>query len=239
MTAIARTAVSFAGWRAFGLLMSLYAVLVTASSAYAANQVSYRDGKLWLAVEETPAEAVFAVVAKRTGMTIVAPAGLTEKRLSITAAGVSVEAAIARILRAAGYSNYVLVYEADGRAGRLVVLDGDRQPSRSGTSVYPQGGEATRVVPAAISPAPRSLAERVLEDGKARPPAADPRAARSPSPMPPQAPQAIRQQIAAWKTLNAAERHEVHQYIKRLPFAERAELTVYLRHHVFGRPLHD
>ena len=234
------------GRRRIATTIASCAVVLSASWAHGASEVSYRDGKLWLAVEETPAETVFAAVSKRTGMTIVAPRGLGQTLINVTAAGVPLQAAIERMLRPVGYSNYILVYESDGRAGRLVILDRDREPPRTASPISPVSGEPMPSARSVTTAAWRSLAERTLaapHEFRNMPApvgaTATPASSSAPSRAAPQAPRPLRQQIGAWKTLNAAERREVREHIRRLPFEERVEMTIRLRQHALGLSLDE
>jgi hypothetical protein len=228
-------------------MLSTSTLIAGESVADAATDVSYRDGKLWLALDETPAYVAFAAVSTRTGLTIEAPPSVGQKPVSMTAAGIPVQEAIDRLLRLAGHANYVLVYEPDGRAGRLVIVEGDRESSRPANRVtLPTGvGAPTiagstrgtlRSVNQASSDRLQAAARETNTPAVLMTPAATTRSFDSLSPSPPHAAQPIREQLAAWKTLSAAERHRVQEYIKRLPFSDRVEVTLYLRHHILGRP---
>jgi len=204
--------------------------LSLAPGVSAASEVSYRDGRLWFDVVETPTAAVLAAVSKSTGLTVVAPDSVTVRRVSVRAAGLSVEAAIDRILRGAGYPSHVMIYERNDQLRELIILE-------------PHGGRSRHELTmrhGAIMPADATLPTR-RTDGDEHP-ASVGRAGAASAAMTQATPgraESLAQHLTAWSTLNAAERRQVRRDLQRLPFQQRLELTLRHRRDALGLLIED
>lgn len=230
---IARTTIPSA--RRAGMIVSALAVgalLLTESGASAASEVKYRDGKLWLEVDDIPAAAMFSLVSKTTGMTIVVPDSVAGRRVSVRASGVPLQAAMDGVLRVLGPVSYVIIYGRDGQAGRLIVLDARTERSRHDTAIARVGAEPAATSTSTARSAGGDVAGRSTPGGGAASAAPSRSAASS-------AGDSVRQQINEWKTLTAAERRGVLQQLQQLPRQDRIEATLRYRHHVLGHPIAD
>jgi hypothetical protein len=118
------------------LVLLTCCVVLPVSEADAQGWVEYQNGKLSMAFEQAPVELVVALIREETGMLVVLPPAARGKFLSERVNALPPEAAVQRILRALGLSNFVLLYDGAGRAERLIVLEpGSDAPGMLGAAL--------------------------------------------------------------------------------------------------------
>ena len=118
------------------LVLLTCCVVLPVSEADAQGWVEYQNGKLSMAFEQAPMDLVVALIREETGMLVVLPPAARGKFLSVRVNALPPEAAVQRILRALGLSNFVLLYDRAGRAERLIVLEpGSDAPGMLGAAL--------------------------------------------------------------------------------------------------------
>lgn len=140
-------------------------LLAAAIPALAGTAIVTSRGDLLTArfTQVTAAEA-FAALRDATGVEVILPPILGEAALTTTVEGVTLQAAVRRILEVLGLTDFVLVFEADGRAERLVVHASASAARAAGTArALPAApGPASVQVPAAF-PAPMRKEKKIEE----------------------------------------------------------------------------
>lgn len=107
----------------FAMGMMLSPALGLAAEPAEAGRVSYQDGRLSVAFEETPVEVAFEAIRAATRIEVVFPAAVQGKTLTARVEGLGLEAALRRLLRALGLESFVLVYDGSGVIRRLIALE--------------------------------------------------------------------------------------------------------------------
>lgn len=106
--------------------------------------VDYQDGMLSVTFAQTPAAAAFEAIRAKTGLRVVLPGDVLGKALTARIEGVVLEEAVRRLLRALGLESFALVYEPDGQAGRLVLLESAPGRPAPGPAAVPPAAVAER-----------------------------------------------------------------------------------------------
>ena len=84
--------------------------------------VEYRDGEISVAFEQTPVVVALNVIEASTGFQIVVPAAVENKLVNLRLHRLPLEPAFRSLISSIGFSNFALMYDADGRPHRAVVL---------------------------------------------------------------------------------------------------------------------
>ncbi len=118
--------------RTYSLTISLLAAFVLLSSTSAAGQnnsddfyrqwVDYRDGEISVDFDQTPIPFALYAIQVRTGFQIVIPSPSEPRVLNLRLQRQPLEPAIRSLISTIGYKNFALLYDANGRPSRAVVL---------------------------------------------------------------------------------------------------------------------
>jgi hypothetical protein len=112
-------------------LLSSVVLMVLAGGASAAPRVEFRDGRLTIAAEDEPVDAVLQAVGEAAGLEVPSLASDDE-----TFSGRLTAVPLADVLRRLlGRRSFVLLYDADGAAERLVLLGSPEAPPRTAAVV--------------------------------------------------------------------------------------------------------
>jgi hypothetical protein len=84
--------------------------------------VEYRDGEISVAFEQTPVVVALNVIEAWTGFQIVVPAAVESKLVNLRLNRLALEPAFRSLISSIGFSNFALMYDANGRPRRAVVL---------------------------------------------------------------------------------------------------------------------
>jgi hypothetical protein len=85
--------------------------------------VEYRDGEISVAFEQTPVVVALSVIEASTGFQIIVPAAVENNLVNLRLHRLPLEPAFRSLISSIGFSNFALMYDADGRPHRAVVLD--------------------------------------------------------------------------------------------------------------------
>ena len=85
--------------------------------------VKYRDGEISVAFEQTPVVVALNVIEASTGFQIIVPAAVESKLVNLRLNRLPLEPAFRSLISSIGFSNFALMYDANGRPHRAVVLD--------------------------------------------------------------------------------------------------------------------
>jgi len=91
--------------------------------AFSHEAVEYRDGEISVAFEQTPVVVALNVIEASTGFQIIVPAAVESKLVNLRFHRRPLEPAFRSLISSIGFSNFALIYDADGRPRRAVVLD--------------------------------------------------------------------------------------------------------------------
>jgi hypothetical protein len=97
-----------------------------APPALAGVQVQVDDGRISAVLEDAPVPDALAALKRAGGPEIVLPEAARSRSLTLTVERVRLEEFVRRLLQALDLGGFALVYEADGAAGRVVVVDRSR-----------------------------------------------------------------------------------------------------------------
>jgi len=84
--------------------------------------VEYRDGEISVAFEQTPVVVALNVIEARTGFQIIVPAAVENQLVNLRLNRLPLEPAFRSLISSIGFSNFALMYDANGRPHRAVVL---------------------------------------------------------------------------------------------------------------------
>lgn len=84
--------------------------------------VEYRDGEISVAFEQTPVVVALNVIEARTGFQIIVPAAAENQLVSLRLDRLALEPAFRSLISSIGFRNFALMYDANGRPHRAVVL---------------------------------------------------------------------------------------------------------------------
>ena len=93
--------------------------------------VEYWDGEISVAFEQTPVVVALNVIEARTGLQIIVPAAAENKLVSLRLNRLPLEPAFRSLISSIGFSNFALMYDANGRLHRAVVLGAQPQVNAS------------------------------------------------------------------------------------------------------------
>lgn len=105
------------------------ALLVAMVAAFPATglageaRVRVHEGLVSATFEAALASEALAAIGRATGVEVMVPPSVQGRALTLTVESVSVERFLGRVLAALGLAGFALVYEPDGRVGRLLVVD--------------------------------------------------------------------------------------------------------------------
>jgi hypothetical protein len=91
--------------------------------AFSHEAVEYRDGEISVAFEQTPVVVALSVIEASTGFQIIVPAAVENNLVNLRLHRLPLEPAFRSLISSIGFSNFALMYDADGRPHRAVVLD--------------------------------------------------------------------------------------------------------------------
>ncbi|MBI2181284.1 MAG: hypothetical protein HYU31_10775 [Deltaproteobacteria bacterium] len=84
--------------------------------------VEYRDGEISVAFEQTPVVVALNVIEASTGFQIIVPAAVEGKLVNLRLYRLPLEPAFRSLISSIGFSNFAMMYDADGRPHRAVVV---------------------------------------------------------------------------------------------------------------------
>lgn len=146
------------GLRRFLPALLVLAPLVAAPVQAGTAIVTTRGDLITARFTDVTAAEAFAALREATGVEVVLPAGVGEARLTADVEGLSVQAAVRPLLEVLGLTDFVLIFEADGRAERLVV---------HATARVPRGAEPAQTLPAAAAAPPELVPPMSPEEEQA------------------------------------------------------------------------
>ncbi len=85
--------------------------------------MGYRDGELSVTFEQTPVAVALNFIEASTGFQIIVPAAVESKLVNLRLNRLPLEPAFRSLISSIGFSNFALMYDANGRPNRAVVLD--------------------------------------------------------------------------------------------------------------------
>lgn len=85
--------------------------------------MGYRDGELSVTFEQTPVVVALNVIEAWTGFQIVVPSAVESKLVNLRLNRSPLEPAFRSLISSIGFSNFALMYDANGRPHRAVVLE--------------------------------------------------------------------------------------------------------------------
>ncbi|MDP2606570.1 MAG: hypothetical protein Q8S00_28865 [Deltaproteobacteria bacterium] len=85
--------------------------------------MGYRDGEISVTFEQTPVVVALNVIEAWTGFQIIVPAAVESKLVNLRLNRLPLEPAFRSLISSIGFSNFALMYDANGRPNRAVVLD--------------------------------------------------------------------------------------------------------------------
>jgi len=91
--------------------------------AFSHEAVEYRDGEISVAFQQTPVVVALSVIEASTGFQIIVPAAVEKNLVNLRLHRLPLEPAFRSLISSIGFSNFALMYDADGRPHRAVVLD--------------------------------------------------------------------------------------------------------------------
>jgi len=91
--------------------------------AFSHEAVEYRDGEISVAFQQTPVVVALNVIEASTGFQIIVPAAVENNLVNLRLHRLPLEPAFRSLISSIGFSNFALMYDADGRPHRAVVLD--------------------------------------------------------------------------------------------------------------------
>jgi hypothetical protein len=92
------------------------------ADTYYREWVDYRDGEISMAFDQTPVELALDAIRVRTGLQIIVPLASANRLLSLQLERAPLEPAVRSFITYIGFKNFALMYDADGRPNRAVVL---------------------------------------------------------------------------------------------------------------------
>jgi len=104
--------------------------------------VKYRDGEISVAFEQTPVVVALNVIEASTGFQIVVPAAVENKLVNLRLHRLPLEPAFRSLISSIGFSNFALMYDADGRPHRAVVVGAAPEVSTSAEAKSEDAAEA-------------------------------------------------------------------------------------------------
>jgi type II secretory pathway component GspD/PulD (secretin) len=112
------------------MLRTLLSILVASlfSLAAAGARVDVTDGRIGAAFEDAAVPEALSAIRLATGFEIVVPAVAQSKRLTLTSEPLPPEQFLRRLLQALDLGGFALVYEGDGSARRVIVVDRSSAP---------------------------------------------------------------------------------------------------------------
>ena len=84
--------------------------------------VEFRDGEISVVFEQTPVVVALDVIKARTGFQIIVPAAVENQLVNLRLNRLPLEPAFRSLISSIGFSNFALMYDANGRPHRAVVL---------------------------------------------------------------------------------------------------------------------
>ena len=91
--------------------------------AFSHEAVEFRDGEISVAFQQTPVVVALNVIEASTGFQIIVPAAVENNLVNLRLHRLPLEPAFRSLISSIGFSNFALMYDADGRPHRAVVLD--------------------------------------------------------------------------------------------------------------------
>ena len=91
--------------------------------AFSHEAVEFRDGEISVAFQQTPVVVALSVIEASTGFQIIVPAAVEKNLVNLRLHRLPLEPAFRSLISSIGFSNFALMYDADGRPHRAVVLD--------------------------------------------------------------------------------------------------------------------
>jgi hypothetical protein len=91
--------------------------------AFSHEAMGYRDGEISVTFEQTPVVVALNVIEAWTGFQIIVPAAVENNLVNLRLNRLPLEPAFRSLISSIGFSNFALMYDADGRPHRAVVLD--------------------------------------------------------------------------------------------------------------------
>src|SRR3990172_12822492 len=91
--------------------------------AFSHEAVEYRDGEISVAFQQTPVVVALNVIEASTGFQIIVPAAVENNLVNLRLHRLPLEPAFRSLISSIGFSNFALMYDADGPPHRAVVLD--------------------------------------------------------------------------------------------------------------------
>jgi hypothetical protein len=119
-----------------------------APPALAGVQVRVNDGRITAVLEDAPVPEALAAIQRAGGPEIVLPDAARGRSLTLTVEQVRLEEFVRRLLLALDLGGFALVYEPDGAAGRVVVVD------RGGPAPPPAAAEPPAETSAGVTAEP-------------------------------------------------------------------------------------
>ncbi len=122
-------------------------LLEGAEKAAGERWVRYENGQLSFAFEETPVGAALAAISEKTGIRIVLLPGVEEKAVSLRVEGVLLETGLRHLLRAVGLASFAIVYEEQGSARQLIIVEPGTAEAPSTALPVPPAGQPVYIPP--------------------------------------------------------------------------------------------
>jgi hypothetical protein len=110
--------------------------------AFSHEAVEYRDGEISVAFEQTPVVVALSVIEASTGFQIIVPAAVENNLVNLRLHRLPLEPAFRSLISSIGFSNFALMYDADGRPHRAVVVGAAPEVSTSAEAKSEDGAEA-------------------------------------------------------------------------------------------------
>lgn len=100
------------------------------ADTYYEEWVDYRDGEISMAFDQTPVELALDAIRMRTGLQIIIPLTSANRLLSLQLERAPLEPAVRSFITYIGFKNFAVMYDADGRPKRAVVLTASEESDR-------------------------------------------------------------------------------------------------------------
>jgi hypothetical protein len=91
--------------------------------------IDYRDGEISFAFEQIPMQLALYAFHARTGLQIVVPSTTQAQLVNLRLDRQPIEPAVRSLISTIGYRNFAIMYDANGRPQRAVVLSAQPLPS--------------------------------------------------------------------------------------------------------------
>jgi len=115
------------------------------ADSYYREWVDYRDGEISMAFDQTPVQLALDAIRVRTGLQIMVPLTNANRLLTLQLERAPLEPAVRSFITYIGFKNFALMYDADGRPNRAVVLTVSEENDRR-IAAQSQDGEAKEPV---------------------------------------------------------------------------------------------